>query len=179
MIGINDVRLCRPTSSPRHHSRYEPARTRLSEMVTCPPGEPGESAGHRTRSHNADVIIEGWGPSLAACLQATAEGFVETFATDLDGRASRPVGFALESGSGDELLVALLEEILSVVEVFGVVPANIRVEPTENGGVAGFFDVVPAGDVELVAPIPKGVSPKDSAVTHSRAGWTCRATIKV
>ena len=116
---------------------------------------------------------------MAACLQATAEGFVETFATDLDGRASRPVGFALESGSGDELLVALLEEILSVVEVFGVVPVNIRVEATESGGVAGFFDVVPAGDVELVGPMPKGVSRKDLAVTHRRSGWTGRATIKV
>jgi SHS2 domain-containing protein len=142
------------------------------------PGADSTSAGHRTVPHTADLIIEAWAPSLAGCLTEAVAALTESCA---DTSGAVPTGrhsFSLGAGSDEEALVALLEEVLYVLDAHGEVPVTTHL--TRDGAVlAGWFDVVGVGEVPLTGSAPKGISL--SGLTLERVGreWHCAATVDV
>ncbi len=139
-----------------------------------------ESArGHRVLPHTADLVVEAWGESRSACLEEAARGLVATFADTSKINVTQIVPFALEPGSDRELLVQLLQEIVYVIDVLGVVPVRTEVESTEDGGVAGFFDVAPVDTVELIGAVPKGVSRHELHIGPNDGRWSCQAIVDV
>ena len=54
--------------------------------------------------------------------------------------ATNPVPVAFEEHDHEALLLALLDEVIYVVDVLGTVPANVVLEEAEDGSVVGFLD---------------------------------------
>jgi len=99
------------------------------------------------------------GEDRAACLAEAMAALVEVFAKVHDDAPAQRVMPLAAPASGDvDVLVALLEEVIYVAEVFGAVPVRFHLAEAEDGGVAGDMVVVDAGDVELIGPVPKAVS---------------------
>jgi SHS2 domain-containing protein len=136
-------------------------------------------AGHRLLPHTADLILEAWAPTRIECLEEAARALVDSFArvpTDLGGRA-RPI--RLLPGDDDATLVALLEEVMFVVDALESVPIAVSLADAEDEGIRGELELVSIDTVEIHGPAPKGVSFGDLAFERDDGGWRCRATIDV
>lgn len=131
-------------------------------------------------AHTADVIIEAWGTTPLECLEEAARALVETFADvgDIAATDTVPVMFEF-APDNEEALVAVLEEIVYMVDALGVVPVEVELEETQDGGVAGYFETVPASQVTLNGAAPKGVSRSDLELRQDRGRWSCRVVIDV
>lgn len=139
----------------------------------------GDEAGHRLVAHTADVIIEAWGPTRESCMVHAVHGLVDTFAELEDAPVVRSVPFALAPESDRELLVMLLEEVLYTHEVLGVLPLEVEIVATDDGGIAGSFEVVPVTEAQAVGAVPKAVSRHGLQMARTDGTWSARATIDV
>ena len=136
--------------------------------------------GHRTVPHTADLIIEAWGGTAPECLEEAAQALVGSFADATDVAATDTVPVMFESAPDDEeTLVAVLEEIVYLVDALGVVPISVELEQTEDGGVAGYFETVAAPQVTLPGASPKRVSRSELELGQDQGRWHCRAVIDV
>jgi SHS2 domain-containing protein len=143
--------------------------------------EPDEPrAGHRLVAHTADLIVEAWAQEWHTCLAEAVRALVESFAdlpagVDRADRGSQ----AFEDGASDPegQLVALLDEVIYLLDAEGVVPLDVEIDDTK-GGLRGQFTVVPVDAVTAVGPAPKAVSLHGLAV-HKDGGWLCRVLVDV
>jgi SHS2 domain-containing protein len=135
-------------------------------------------SGHRTVPHTADVRIEAWGASRERCLVEAALGMVECFA---DVTAVRPTSvehIRLAENDDDDLLAALLDEVVFRLEVDGRVPVDLEADEAEDGlevrlALAGL------ADVEITGAVPKGVSWHGLRIGPGPYGWSCSVTVDV
>jgi SHS2 domain-containing protein len=135
--------------------------------------------GHRARPHTADVIIEARGPTRSECLEEAVLGLVSAFADVGDQAPEGRWPVKLEAGDDEETLVALLDEVIFVVDTLGVVPATVVLEEASDGGISGWLGTVPAASVEVTGAPPKGVSRSELHFGVERGGWRCHAQIDV
>jgi SHS2 domain-containing protein len=135
--------------------------------------------GHRALGHTADVLIEAWGPTRCACLEEAALGLVDTFADTGRAESVQRHRVTLGPDADEELLVSLLDEVIYVLDTSAMVPVSITLEDRADHGIDGWFDVVPAGDVEVTGALPKGVSRSDLVIETDERGWVCRVEIDV
>lgn len=136
--------------------------------------------GHRLRPHTADLVVEAWGPTREACIAEAVLGLVDAFAVVPGNPVSTPVPIAFDRADDPELLVAVLEEVVYTCDVLGVVPVDVLLVPTEDGGLAGTFDVVPVEATETVGSVPKAVARSELHLGPDGHGrWHCRVTIDV
>lgn len=136
-------------------------------------------AGHRLVAHTADLIIEAWASEWRACLVEAVRALVESF-VDREGatradRASQP----FEAGARDPegQLVALLDEVIYLLDAEGVVAVDVEINDIEPE-LRGRFAVVPVDGVTAVGPAPKAVSLHGLDV-HKGDGWSCRVLVDV
>nr|WP_225851121.1 archease [Streptomyces sp. HPF1205] len=136
-------------------------------------------SGHRAVPHTADVRVEAWGPNREECLAQAVTAMVETFA-DVRGVRPRAVRRARITGAGDEdLLAALLDEVVFRVEVDGEVPVGVDARATGDGALEVRLAVAPLAEMEITGAAPKGVSWSDLRVGPYADGWCCAVTIDV
>lgn len=137
------------------------------------------AVGHRTLPHTADVVVQAWAPTKAACLAEAVRGLVAVFADTGGVVASRSVAFTLGPAGDEELLVRLLEEVIYLVEVDGVVPVDAHVEPAADGGLRGQFGVTPLEPAMVIGPAPKAVAWHQLSFAAGQTGWVCQVTVDV
>ncbi|GAA4083762.1 archease [Streptomyces shaanxiensis] len=135
-------------------------------------------SGHRAVPHTADVRIEAWGVSRERCLVEAALGMVECFA---DLTAVRPtsverVRFAEESD--EDLLTALLDEVVFRLDVDGQVPVDLEADTTD-GDLDVRLALADLADVEVTGATPKGVSWHGLHIGPGPYGWSCEVTVDV
>jgi SHS2 domain-containing protein len=136
--------------------------------------------GHRALPHTADVIIEAWAPTRATCMEEAVAALVQAFADTAGAEVGEPVPLDLEPADDEDLLVALLEEVIYLVEVPGVVPTSVAVAERDDGGLRGCFDVVPVADVEAIGAVPKAIARSGLAFGRDPGDrWSCRVTVDV
>lgn len=150
-------------------------------------------SGHRSVPHTADARVRAWGPTREECMAEAVRGMVECFA-DVSGVRSTAVDrVRLAPGSDEELLVALLDEVVFRVDAAGRVPVDVAVDvpvdvpvETADAGAAGDGGAVEArlalaelADVGIVGAVPKGVSWQDLHIGPDAYGWSCTATVDV
>lgn len=137
--------------------------------------------GHRHLSRPADHglhhIIKAWGPDRAACIAEALGCLVETFADVADVPTTEALPLDAPRGGAEDALFSLFEDVLSTVDVFGLVPVRFHLSDTEDGGVAGDMEVVPASQVEIRSALPRAVSYEDLAIGPFEGGWRCRVVI--
>ncbi|MDX3243874.1 MULTISPECIES: archease [Streptomyces] len=137
----------------------------------------GES-GHRTVPHTADIRVDAWGTSRERCLVEAALGMVECFA---DVTAVRPtaverVQFA--EAADDDLLVALLDEVVYRLEVHGQVPVDLEAVAMDDG-LDVRLAVAALSEVEIVGSVPKAVAWHELHIGPGPYGWSCAVTVDV
>lgn len=138
----------------------------------------GTSRGHVARPHTADVIIEAWAPTAPACYEEAVSAFVEVFADTAGAGGGDHLSFDVGPGGPEDLLVLLLEELLTNVEARALVPVSARIDVVGDR-LVGAFTAVPADQVESAGPVPKGVSYNGLQFERHGRGWRCRATVDV
>jgi len=136
-------------------------------------------SGWRLLPHTADAIIEAWGPDRPSCLTQALLGLVRSFADVPDTAVTRLLPIAAPPGGPQDVLVSLFEDLLYVVDVFSVVPVRFHLGETEGGGIAGDMEVVPSDEVDVVGPVPKGVSYHGLSMAPDDGGWRCHVLIDV
>jgi len=136
-------------------------------------------AGHRLLPHTADVRLSAWGPTREACLDQAVRALAEVFVEVPAGVATARVPVRLPPAFDAELLVALLEEVLFVVDVRGLVPVAARVEVGPDG-LRGWFAAVGLGGLEQVGSVPKAIARSDLEFGRDDAGtWRAVVTVDV
>jgi SHS2 domain-containing protein/dienelactone hydrolase len=154
--------------------RYlRPATARHEQQV----GE--QAAGFQLMPHTADVMVSAWGSTLEDCLTEAARGLVASFAEVGDTPPEDRVEFTCQPGPDSELLVELLDEVIYAIDAWDVVPVQVDVRRTEDGGLAGEFGVVERGHVRVVGPAPKAVTRHDLSVERQDSMWRCRVVVDV
>lgn len=140
---------------------------------------PAVTSGHRCAESHARLLIEAWGADEASCLTEALTAVVEDFATSArDAPCTETLPLVAGPGPAAELLVSLVEEVIGTLEVFSVVPVRVHLTETEDGGVAGDLEVVPAGRARPARPGPRAVRPENSSMTRDAAGWSCQLEIE-
>ncbi len=128
--------------------------------------------------HTADVRIEAWGASRERCLVEAALGMVECFADVTGVRPTSVERVRLTEESDEELLTALLDEVVYRLDVDGRVPVDLEADAT-----AGDLDVRLAlaelADVEVTGGTPKGISWHGLHFGPDPYGWSCAVTVDV
>ncbi|HEX9696090.1 MAG TPA: archease [Actinomycetota bacterium] len=135
-------------------------------------------AGHRILPHTADVMIEAWAPTRVRCFEEAARAFIETFAEVRDVPATEPVSVGIDAASDIEMLAALLDEIIFLVDVASTIPVHLTLDESDDGGIAGVFDVAPVDALDIIGPLPKGVSHGGEFIEESGM-WRCRVVAAV
>jgi protein archease len=136
------------------------------------------TGGHRLVPHTADMRIEAWGVSREQCLVEAVLGLVESLA---DVSAARPTAverIRLAEASDEELLVALLDEVVYRLDVYGQVPVDVEAESTD-GGLDLRLEVADLAEVEIVGAAPKGISWHGLHMGPGPYGWSCAVTVDV
>jgi SHS2 domain-containing protein len=139
---------------------------------------PSNGRGHELVAHTADEILEAWGPTREACLEEAVLGLVAGVAEVERDRWwwHRRVDLR---GDDDDLLVALLEEVIYHLDVDGGVPVHVRVHPRDGGVVADLW-LTDLHRVTTTGAAPKGVS--YSRLVFGQVApdrWRCRVTVDV
>lgn len=134
--------------------------------------------GHLLRAHTADEIVEAWGPTREACLEEAVCGLVDSLA-EIEHVARWWRHEVVLEGSDDELLVGLLEEVITLLDADGAVPVVVTVRPHDDG-VRAHLWLTGLADVVAVGAAPKGVSRSGLTCLEQAPGrWRATATIDV
>lgn len=140
---------------------------------------PGWSSGHRSVPHTADVRVEAWAPTRELCVAEAVAAVVETFLeASASTRATGAHVCRLTADSDDDLLVAVLDEVVYLLDTAGKVPIDVEVQPLEHAVDVRFATT----DVRLlsqVGAVPKGVSLEEVSLAPGPYGWSCSATVDV
>jgi SHS2 domain-containing protein len=105
--------------------------------------------------------------------------FVDIFADVTGASTGQPQPFHVGPGSPELLLVLLLDEVLLAVDVEGLVPRTVHVEPPGNDSLDGMFALVPVDEVTAVGSVAKGVSHEGLLFGTQDGRWKCQATADV
>jgi SHS2 domain-containing protein len=135
--------------------------------------------GHRSVPHTADARIEAWAPTREACVAEAVTAMVETFADTSAARPTDSASFEVTADTDEDLLVAVLDEVVYLLDTADVIPLATRVEPALEEGYDVHFEVTGAGQVELVGAVPKAVSLHGLRFEQGPDGWSCAVTLDV
>jgi SHS2 domain-containing protein len=139
----------------------------------------GGRSGYRLQPHTADVIVSAWAPTVEGCLAQAVRGLVSCFADIRTARPERLVAFICDPGPDSELLVQVLEEAIYLADAQDVVPVQVAVARTGDGGLVGEFGVAARSDVALVGPAPKAVTRHELRLERDDSTWRCQVVIDV
>ena len=96
---------------------------------------PGAGQGHRTVPHTADLRIEAWALTREACLAEAVRGLVDRFAVVASARTRHTAERRFIAGHDEDLLVAIIEEVIYRLDADGEVPVAVAVRPAPDGGI--------------------------------------------
>lgn len=140
----------------------------------------GGGQGHRTVAHTADLRIEAWAPTREACLAEAVRGLVDSFAVVAAARPRRTAERRFIAGSDEDLLVAVVDEVIYRLDADGEIPVTIAVRSAPDGGVVLSMQLADVGEAEITGAAPKAASLHDLRCAPGPAGrWSCGITIDV
>ena len=129
--------------------------------------------------HTADVIVEAFGPSLSACIEAAVMGETAAFADVRGVEATDERRVDLRAPSEEALLVAVLEEVIFLLDAEDLVVVHAHLPVAGNLGISGRFDTVDKTLVALVGSPPKAVAYHGLELISDALGYKCRFIIDV
>ncbi len=154
------------------------------------PGGDDAARGHRTVPHPADLRIEAWAPTRRECLAEAVAALVDSFAdvaehadTDTDTDSGAGTGWEVTSelpaASDEDLLAAVLDEVIYRLDVADFVPTSAEIAEERADRVRLRLRGVGTDAVEFTGAIPKAVALSDLVLTRAGDHWTAAATVDV
>ena len=142
-------------------------------------GRAGASRGHRALPHTADLRIEAWAGTREDCVAEAVSGLVDSFAEIPAGHPGRAADVVLPAGTGEDLLVAALDEVIYRMDADGELPVSARLRPAGDGTVLA-MTLVPVAAAEIVGAVPKAVSLHRLSCARDGSGrWSATVTVDV
>lgn len=137
-------------------------------------------AGHRTVPHTADLRIEAWAATREECMAEALRGLVGSFAAVAGRQPYRRDGRTMTARSDEDLLAALVDEVIYRLDADGEIPVSVAVQVVPEGGVAVSFGLVPVAATEITGAAPKAASLNELRCEPDAAGWwSCAVTVDV
>jgi SHS2 domain-containing protein len=122
--------------------------------------------------------MEAWAPTREECMAQAVRGVCASF-LDLTGViGGRRRDVVVRADRDEDVLVALLDEVVYRLDTDGEVPVDVELAP-DDGGVRGVLWMADAGSLPVTGAPPKAVTLHELAMTRSPDGWTCSVTLDV
>lgn len=134
--------------------------------------------GHRTAPHTADLRIEAWAPTRDGCIREAVLGTVESFLDISVVHPNHTRRCRVTEQRDDDLLVAVLEEVIYLLDTEGEVPVDMELHDVDDG-VEVSFATADASTLTQLGAIPKAVSLNDIYLSQGQDGWRCQVTLDV
>ncbi|USC14771.1 MULTISPECIES: archease [Rhodococcus] len=135
-------------------------------------------SGYRSVPHTADLRIEAWAPTRDECIAQAVRGAVASFADISSAGPGRVRKRPLTADGDEDLLVAVLDEVIYLLDTAGEIPIDVVVE--SGGGTAeARFSMVDAAAVPQIGAVPKAVSLHELRLDRGPEGWSCSVTLDV
>jgi SHS2 domain-containing protein len=136
-------------------------------------------AGYRTVPHTADVRIEAWAPTREQCLAEAIRALVAVFAHLTGDEPTESMEFTVEAGADEDMLAAVLDEVIYRLDTTGQLPVDARVR-TVDGDMRVQLLMTDVDRVDIVGAAPKAVSFHDLRFAPDDGGaWSCGVTLDV
>ncbi|MEU8571505.1 archease [Streptomyces pathocidini] len=148
--------------------------------------------GHRTVPHTADIRLEAWAPTRDECIAEAVLGLVASFADVTGVHPERFVTVSVPEGPAEDMLLAVLDEVIYRLEVHGEVPVDVEADGADAIGddigdedadlgdrLDLRFAVAAAEAVEPVGAPPKAVSLHGLTFATDHVRWACSVTVDV
>ncbi|MBV9026582.1 MAG: archease [Streptomycetaceae bacterium] len=142
------------------------------------PADTARSAGHRGIPHTADLRVEAWAPTREECLAQAVHGVVEAFADLSHAQTVRTYEIDLSGQRDEDLLVALLDEVVYRLDVADEIPLDVELTPLPDG-LRAVFRMADAPSLPVTGAAPKAVTLHGLAFAHGADGWSCTVTLDV
>ena len=156
-------------------AEVEEELARLRERLAQDDGQ-----GHRTVPHTADLRVEAWGPTREACLAEAVRGVVDSFAVVKAARPRHTAERRFIASSDEDLLVAVVDEVIYRLDADGEIPVTATVRPVPEGGVVLTLALADVKEAEITGAVPKAASLNDLRCAPDASGqWSCGITIDV
>ncbi len=140
-------------------------------------GSTSGERGHRLTDHTADVVLEAWGPTRAACLEEVVAGCCAIYSAPASSAGRAPLRVAVSSP--EELVPSLLEEVIFVLDTLDRIPIGAEVVEESPTSVQGWIDLADRQAVDIVGPSPKAVARTGATMIETGSGWCCRVVVDV
>jgi SHS2 domain-containing protein len=130
-------------------------------------------------AHTADVILEAWGPDLAACCEEAVAALASLY---VDGAGSQEVArrsLHLAPGPDDEMLLDLIDEVIFTLDTADGVPVRAEISAAGDGGLDVEVVLADPATVEATGAVPKAVSRSELAVSARPGEVACRFLVDV
>ncbi|MFB6392882.1 archease [Polymorphospora lycopeni] len=134
--------------------------------------------GHRSVPHTADVRVEAWAPARERCVAEAVAGLVGSFAEVPADSAGQTVEFRVDPGTDEDMLVAVLDEVIFRMDTEGRLPASADVAAVD-GGFEVRLRMADPDRIEVVGAVPKAVSLHELRFAPGADGWSCAVTLDV
>lgn len=105
-------------------------------------------------------------------------GTVESFLDLSSARGGRIRPRRLTAQNDDELLFAVLDEVIYLLDTTGEAPVDLQLRDTDNGAEVE-FTMADASTLLQLGAVPKAVSLNDLRLSRWRHGWRCLVTLDV
>ena len=137
-----------------------------------------DASGHRSVPHTADLRIEAWAPTREECIAQAVLGTVESFLDTSTAARRRARRRRLMAPSDADLLVAVLEEVIYLLDTDAEVPVDLEVERVD-GGVDVAFSMTGVNGLPQIGAAPKAVSLHELSLVCEDDRWRCSVTLDV
>ena len=135
--------------------------------------------GHRVLPHTADVILEAWAPDLASCCEEAVAALVAVYADSAEAQVAERRQVHVPPGSGESLLLAVLDEVIFTLDTAEDVPVDAVVRAADDGGLDLTLLLAVGRSVTPAGPVPKAVSRSELEVDSQPDGVRCRFLVDV
>src|SRR5690606_38479352 len=124
--------------------------------------------------HTADVILEAWGPDVAACCEEAVAALAAVY---VDGAGAAQIerrSLHLGAGPTEDLLVDVLEEVIFALDTAEGVPVRAEIGRAGDGGLDVTLVLADAASVTPTGAVPKAVSRSELEVSDDGGQVRCR-----
>jgi SHS2 domain-containing protein len=136
------------------------------------------ASGYRSVPHTADLRIEAWAPTRNGCIREAVLGTVDSFLDTSSARPNHTLVRRLTAEHDDDLLVAVLEEVIYLLDTAGDAPVDVEVNGTD-GDLEITLAMADASRLPQTGAIPKAVSLNELRLARGPASWRCSVTLDV
>jgi SHS2 domain-containing protein len=135
--------------------------------------------GHRALPHTADVILEAWAPDLATCCEEAVAALVAVYVDAGGARVAERRQVHVPPGSGESLLLAVLDEVIFTLDTAEDVPVGAAVRAADDGGLDLTLILADPQAVTPTGSVPKAVSRSELEVDSQADRVRCRFLVDV